>query len=155
MIYKAIFNVSYPFVPNTEKDYIAHTLVEPLGIIAVNADNDRADKIIISAVLMGNSVIIFSQEREIREKYQRLSKVLASSDIPKATVTVFEYTGNTVRLLFKHKKVAKIFSDKIWRYHQFNQYPLTIYPLVTEWRHILDNVVLKKTVWSTVGQSFI
>lgn len=155
LIYKTIIQVSSPVFPYADTNYITNTLVEPLGVLVIKAENDSANSLILSAILLGNSVIILSEGSEQKEKCERMVKALAGSGIPKDVAVVLEYTENRIKLLQLHKEVAKIFTNEIVP----NVVPLKNipknYPVVTEWSRILSNVVLKKTVWSTIGQSFI
>lgn len=129
--------------------------MEPLGVLAIKAENDSANSLILSVILLGNSVIILSENVEQKKKCELLIKTLAGAGVPKDVAVVLEYTENRVKLLQLHKEVAKIFTNEIVP----NVVPLKNipknYPVVTEWSRILSNVVFKKTVWSTVGQSFI
>lgn len=144
-----------PIFSNIEIGYNTNTTAEPRGIIAIKAENESATNLIISAILLGNSVLIFSKNPEQKKIGDSLVKVLISSGVPKDVATVFEYTDNRFKLLQMHKEVVKIFgNDGVPNLKTSMNIPKN-YPIVTEWSHILNNVVVKKTVWSTIGQSII
>lgn len=126
--------------------------MEPLGVLAVKTENDSANRLILSAILLGNSVLILSENLECKQKFERFIKVLTGCGVPKDLVMVLEYTENKFSLLQIHKEVQKIFTNEI--VVPVKNIPKD-YPIVTEWSYILSNVVLKKTVWSAVGQSLI
>lgn len=118
-------------------------------------ENELASNLVLAGVLLGNSVLIVTENTEQKKKCEQLVKVLTAGGVPKDLIAVLEYTENTIKLLQVHKEVKKMFINESFP----NVVPVKNipknYPVLTKWPEILSNVVCKKTVWATIGQSFI
>lgn len=148
--------MSSPIHSHVEANYDVNISVEPLGVLAIKSENDGAANLIIAAVLLGNSVMVFAENAEQKLQCERLVKALSAGGAQmKDVATILEFNENMIKLLQVHKEVKRIFVNK----NYVNIVPLgnipRNYPAVTNWGNILSSVVSKKAVWTTVGQSFL
>lgn len=155
LIYQAIYHVSSPVLSDVQMNYDIKISTEPLGVLVIKTEDDSANNLLVAAILFGNSVIFLTENSQQKKKYECLLKTFTASGVLQNVLTVMEYTENTIKLLQVHKEVKRIFINDYFP----NVVPLKNipknYPVVTDWFHVLSNIVYKKTVWTTIGQSFI
>lgn len=155
LIYEAVFKATTPVFSIVDVSCDVNVKQEPLGVIAIIAESDLANKLTIAAILFGNSVILVTNNANQKKQYESIINSISVSGTPKGVLTVLDNDDDVMRALGRHKEIKQLFMEGGYRNFEPINKILQVYPVLSDWDHILCNVVMKKAVWTTVGQSFI
>lgn len=127
---------------------------EPKGVLVIETRTDidtHCWKLIIAALLEGNSVILLNESAATVSLYQDISK-----QFPAGVLSVLPYSLDAVKTCSLHKELDGYFSNE--SNIIFSLLPLSeskIFGFTSDdWEDNFRKVILVKNVWSNIGLSF-
>ncbi|EEZ98763.2 Aldehyde dehydrogenase family 16 member A1-like Protein [Tribolium castaneum] len=129
------------------------TMREPCGLIAIEISDDKEThnkKMIIAALIEGNSVIILNGAKDTSDFYTFVAKLL-----PKGVLTLVEHSQEATKIAALHKELNVYFGE---RNKVFGSLPLKTsskFKVVQtdDWNCVRNKVTLVKSVWFNKGTS--
>ncbi|XP_044257777.1 betaine aldehyde dehydrogenase-like [Tribolium madens] len=139
-----------------KKSFNVVAIREPCGVIAIENSEDKEmhnKKLIIAALIEGNSVIILNDAKDTNDFYTFVTKLL-----PKGVLTLVSHSQEATKIAALHKELNVYIGEK-------NNKVFCSLPLKTsskfkvvktdEWYLIRNKVTLVKSVWFNKGLSFV
>lgn len=128
----------------TNENLEVRTYRLPLGVIAINIDNELSVNFVLTALLFGNSVIVLIKDsQQALQFYTDFAKCLSQCNFPNI-LNVISYSNTAFNTLVHHKQVTRYFT----------YVPSNVLSM-NEMFKFVNYVSYTKSVWSTTGQSFI
>ncbi|RZC37711.1 aldehyde dehydrogenase 5, mitochondrial-like [Asbolus verrucosus] len=140
----------------THKGYNVISFREPFGVVTIEALEDiesHNKKLIIAALIEGNSVIVLNDSKAAIPFYSSISQLL-----PKDVFVVVPLVQDAVKIAALHKELGVYFGEKggsvFWSLPLKSSSKFKVVNF-DKWDHVRDKVTLIKNVWCNLGQSFI